>query len=98
MADETNPVLVDTSASAQAVASARGGAGSEDGGEVSPIRLSQGQAQPEAVEPAQVTTGEPLSEEEIARIVARLPPLPVEPGDESDFRLPEDLLPPPRPG
>ena len=69
-------------------------------GSVSPvsIRLSPGQAQPKASVPLQVATGEPLTQEEIEQILARLPALTPEPGDQSDFRLPGDPIPPPRPG
>ncbi|MFN2232073.1 MAG: alpha-2-macroglobulin family protein, partial [Anaerolineae bacterium] len=99
----TIPVLVDTgdegdvSAVEGGVVSS-GGASAQIGEDVVPVRLSEGQAQPQAAEPLQQAGGEPLSEDEIERIVARLPPLETEPGDQADFRLPEDLLPPPRPG
>jgi uncharacterized protein YfaS (alpha-2-macroglobulin family) len=62
------------------------------------IRLSEGQEQPEVTEPLVPGTGEPLSEVEIAPILARLPALEEEPDESQDFRLPEDPIPPPRPG
>lgn len=62
------------------------------------IRLSEGQSQPAAVTPIPVLTGEPLSEEEINRILARLPGFESQPGDQADFRLAFEPIPPPRPG
>jgi uncharacterized protein YfaS (alpha-2-macroglobulin family) len=62
------------------------------------IELSEGQEQPEIVEPLPIATGEPLTNEEIEAILARLPALDIEPGDVLDFRLPEDSLPPPLTG
>ena len=62
------------------------------------IALSPGQAEPQAVERVPLAIGEPLSPEEIERILARLPVLAVDPGDQVELRLPEDILPPPRPG
>ena len=62
------------------------------------IRLSEGQAQPQTFEPMPQATGEPLTAEEIELILARLPELTPEPTDQVDFKLPEDLLPPPRTG
>jgi len=69
-------------------------------GDASPvsIRLSPGQAQPRAVVPLPVVTGDPLTQAEIEQILARLPALTPEPGDQGDFRLPGDPIPPPRPG
>ena len=99
----TIPVLVDTGdegdvSAVEGGVVPSGGASAQIGEDVVPVRLSEGQAQPQAAEPLQQAGGEPLSEDEIERIVARLPPLETEPGDQADFRLPEDLLPPPRPG
>ena len=62
------------------------------------IRLSEGQAHPQAAELLPIATGEPLSEEEIQQILARLPGIENEPADQVEFRLPEEVLPPPRPG
>ncbi|NTW08722.1 MAG: Ig-like domain-containing protein, partial [Anaerolineaceae bacterium] len=62
------------------------------------VGLSEGQAQTETPEPRTVTTGEPLTSEEIAAIFARLPTLPVSPGEQTEFNYPVELLPPPRPG
>ncbi|MCL4561821.1 MAG: hypothetical protein M1281_14585, partial [Chloroflexi bacterium] len=71
-----------------------------EGGNVSlaSIHLSEGQAQPQAAQPAQVSTGEPLSEEEIAQVASRLPELTPEPGDQGEFHLAQQPIPPPRPG
>ncbi|MBU1662011.1 MAG: hypothetical protein KKD28_11140 [Chloroflexi bacterium] len=60
--------------------------------------MSEGQAQPQAVEPLPVATGEPLTDAEIERVLARLPALTAEPEDVVDFNLPGELLPPPRTG
>ena len=62
------------------------------------IRLSEGQAQPQAVTPITLVPGTPLSPDEIQQILSRLPVLPVEPSDQVDFKLPADPIPPPRPG
>jgi hypothetical protein len=62
------------------------------------IELSEGREQPESVEPLPVTPGEPLTDEEIEAILARLPALVIDPGDVMDFRLPEESLPPPLTG
>jgi uncharacterized protein YfaS (alpha-2-macroglobulin family) len=62
------------------------------------IHLSEGQEQPEQIEPITLTAGEPLSEEEIERILARLPALIIDPQEREDFRLPDELIPPPRTG
>jgi uncharacterized protein YfaS (alpha-2-macroglobulin family) len=63
-----------------------------------PIRLSEGQPQPEAAEPLPVVNGEPLSEEQIEQILARVPGLVVEPEDQVDFQLALDPIPPPLTG
>ena len=62
------------------------------------INLSDGGAQPQVVEPLQVDPGEPLSLEEINSILLRLPPLATDPADRVAFKLPEEVLPPPRTG
>ncbi len=62
------------------------------------IRLSEGQPEPEEDEPLPVATGEPLTEEEIEAILARLPDLALEPEDQVEFRFPAESLPPPRTG
>ncbi|MFA9406372.1 MAG: alpha-2-macroglobulin family protein [Anaerolineales bacterium] len=62
------------------------------------IRLSEGQEQPEPVVPLPVDPGVPLTSEEVANILARLPALPTDPQDQQDFRLPDEVIPPPRTG
>ncbi len=62
------------------------------------VQLSEGQEQPQTSQPLPLVTGEPLSPEEIEQILARIPALPSMPGEQVDFNLPQDLLPPPRPG
>ena len=60
--------------------------------------LSDGVEQPSDVEANPVAETVPLSEEEAQRIFERLPELEVEADDTQDFRLPEELLPPPLTG
>ena len=62
------------------------------------ILLSEGGSQPQPRIPLPRVTGEPLSDEEIALILARLPGLPVDPADQQQLKFPEALLPPPRTG
>ena len=62
------------------------------------IFLSEGGSQPQLFIPLPRVTGEPLSDEEIALILARLPALPVDPADQQQFKFPQALLPPPRTG
>ena len=62
------------------------------------IRLSQGQAEFQEVAFLPPVSGDPLSDEEIAQILARLPALTAEPEDQVDLNLPEDSPPPPRTG
>lgn len=62
------------------------------------INLSEGGALPQAFMRPTMALGEPLSEEEIALILARLPALTPEEEDTTEFRLPDEVLPPPQPG
>ena len=62
------------------------------------VELSEGQSQPQTVEVLPATTGEPLSPEEIALILSRLPALTPDPDQQTEFNLPQEILPPPRPG
>lgn len=62
------------------------------------INLSEGQEQPEQVEPLPLATGEPLSAEQIVTVLARLPALLRDLDDQQDFRLPDEVVPPPRTG
>jgi hypothetical protein len=71
------------------------GSGDEYGIEVD---VSEGQAQLQTPVPLPVATGEPLSPQEVEDIFSRLPDLPVSPDEQTDFKYPVVLLPPPRPG
>jgi hypothetical protein len=62
------------------------------------FRVSEGADQPPAAEMLPVAQGEPLSADELARLISRLPALEGEAGDVVPFRLPAETLPPPRPG
>jgi hypothetical protein len=62
------------------------------------IRLSEGEAQPQQVTPVPLADGEPLSDEEIQAILDRLPELEGEQGDQVDFRIAQDPIPPPLTG
>ncbi|PWH13171.1 MAG: hypothetical protein DDG60_10805 [Anaerolineae bacterium] len=62
------------------------------------IILSDGVPQPQALPTSPPVSGEPLSETEIAQILARLPELQGEASTQTEFQLPPELLPPPRPG
>lgn len=62
------------------------------------IRLSDGQAIPEVIESLVPIIGNPLTQEEIDSILDRLPTWVVDQGLGTDFRLPEEILPPPLTG
>jgi len=62
------------------------------------IILSEGSEQPASTEPITVAPSEPLPGDAVQTILDRLPPLETEIDDQQEFRLPEELLPPPRPG
>ncbi|MBI5951349.1 MAG: Ig-like domain-containing protein [Chloroflexi bacterium] len=62
------------------------------------VELSEGQSQPQAAEVLPATSGEPLSAEEVDAILSRLPALTPDPDDQTDFKLPVEILPPPQPG
>ncbi|MCI0397330.1 MAG: MG2 domain-containing protein [Chloroflexi bacterium] len=62
------------------------------------FRLSKGQARADTFESLPVAAGTPLSQEEIQRILDRLPTPPGEEGDSVEFQLPERSLPPPLTG
>jgi hypothetical protein len=99
----TIPALVDTSTTGGkvvevAVGTYEGSGGGQSGDERLLIRLSEGREEAGQAASLPVASGEPLSDAEIAQILARLPALAVEPVDQVDFRLPEDSPPPPRTG
>jgi uncharacterized protein YfaS (alpha-2-macroglobulin family) len=62
------------------------------------IELSEGQPQPDVFATLPPSTGDPLSDEDIARIFARLAALGPASVEQTEFNPPADLLPPPRPG
>jgi uncharacterized protein YfaS (alpha-2-macroglobulin family) len=72
--------------------------GTGDGGGAGGIRLSEGSEQLQTPIPPPLATGAPLSGGDLAAILNRLPELTPEPDDREDFRLPEDVVPPPRTG
>ncbi|MGD8633915.1 MAG: MG2 domain-containing protein, partial [Anaerolineales bacterium] len=80
--------------------------GQTDGGPSTPeegesdfaIKLSEGQQQPDLAEPLALATGEALSADEIVAVLARLPALIRDRDDQADFRLPDEVIPPPRTG
>jgi uncharacterized protein YfaS (alpha-2-macroglobulin family) len=101
--EETRPILVDTPVAggegAGVVVGAQGGAGEDGtGDERLVIHLSEGQATLQEVAFLPEISGEPLSDQEVAQILARLPALEAEPEEQVAFNLPEASLPPPRTG
>ncbi len=62
------------------------------------VQLSEGKPQPQGAQTTPVATGEPLSSAEVQQILARLPTLPAQPGDETPFKIAQGPIPPPRPG
>ena len=62
------------------------------------VGLSEGQPPTQTAIPMPLATGESLSAEEIQQIISRLPTLPPAPDEQTGFNLPQDVLPPPRPG
>ncbi len=60
--------------------------------------LSEGSDQPEQIQQLPLASGEPLPEEDLLNILARLPALIRDPEDDQDFRLPDDVIPPPLTG
>ena len=99
----TNPILVGRADGGVdtpgiVVSSSSGSSGESTAANDFMVRLSAGQALPQAVEAVPVAAGDPLTLDEIAAILARLPELQGETGDQVDFKLPVDSPPPPRPG
>ena len=62
------------------------------------FQLSEGQEQPDEIIPLTTAAGISLSKDDVDSVIARLPDLETDPDDEVDFRLPEEVVPPPRPG
>ena len=93
-----NPTVQTTTTTGSTVGDALAGIGRSDVAAKLSLRLSQGQAQPDAALMNPLVTGDPLTADEINQILARLPELTGEAGDEQPFNLPDALLPPPQPG
>jgi alpha-2-macroglobulin len=74
------------------------GTGGDDTEKGLSFRLSEGEEKPERPAPNRVAAAAPLSDDETARLLARLPPLRREAGDAEEFKLREGSLPPPRAG
>ena len=89
---QTNPSLVDTSS-----IEFEGGQMSEADSGLQ-ITLSEGQPQPQVTESVPQVSTEPLSEAEIEQILLRLPSITFDSGDQVDFNLPPEPIPPPRTG
>lgn len=62
------------------------------------ISLSEGETEYQPPEELPVVVGEPLTQEEIEDLLSRLPNLPQIKDLQSEFRIPPEVLPPPRPG
>ena len=62
------------------------------------VQLSDGSAGSPTAVALPLATGEPLASEDIAHIIALLPPLPPDPAQQTAFNLPQESLPPPRTG
>ncbi len=86
------PINVDSSGQSGAATPTPGGDGQMT------IHLSEGQQPVETLVPLPLASGDALSAEQVAAILNRLPALPVDPNQQTDFKLPPDVLPPPRPG
>ncbi|MEM5775766.1 MAG: Ig-like domain-containing protein, partial [Anaerolineaceae bacterium] len=60
--------------------------------------LSEGSSEPQEATPIEAVQGDPLTSQEIQAILNRLTDLPVAETDQMELNLPEQVLPPPRPG
>ena len=88
------PIPIDSGGSLETGASS-----TEQAGETAmTVLLSEGQAQPYTVQTVGETEGEPLTDEEIQAILARLPDLPDSAADQTEFHLAQQPIPPPRTG
>ena len=70
-----NPTVQTTTTTGSTVGDALAGIGRSDMAAKLSLRLSQGQAQPDAALMNPLVTGDPLTEAEISQILARLPEL-----------------------
>ncbi|MEE4195843.1 MAG: Ig-like domain-containing protein, partial [Anaerolineae bacterium] len=97
----SNPLVVDSESASGAVVEAAyvgNGPGIDDDGDGFRITLGEGSETPQEITPIEPVDGEPLTQAQIDAILARLPELVSEEGDQVDFNVPPDILPPPRPG
>jgi len=96
----TSPTLVQTTGSGKAVSGVSVGVleTTSQGSSGPFVSLSEGGAAPEAVASLPRAAGEPLPDPDVASLLARLPDLGGEPEDQVDLLLPDESLPPPRPG
>ncbi len=62
------------------------------------VQLSEGRSGPQVVETSPLAAGEPLTFEEIERILSRLPALPPDSAKQAEFNRPAESLPPPLTG
>ena len=71
-----------------------------DEGDPEPLTfsLSEGTEGAEVYVPSSYVRGDALSDEELASILERLPALVMDAADQTDFNLPDEVIPPPRPG
>ncbi len=62
------------------------------------VQLSEGRPQAQSIQTTPAASGEPLSADQVEQILARLPTLPAQPGDETPFKMAQQPIPPPRTG
>jgi len=99
VAPQPIPINADsTSGPAPVQAESAGSPGDGEGGAGLTLRLSDGNPIPTVYEVLAPVQGVPLSEEQIQAILDRLTPWQVDQGLETDFRLPDQILPPPLTG
>ena len=96
--DTTNPPLVDGQNSGSSTTYTDIEDGDDEGEPDFTVNLSDGNAGSQETTPLTVAATSPLNAEEIAAILARLPEIESEVGDQQDFNLPGDPIPPPQPG
>lgn len=93
------PINTDnTSGPAAVEAESAGSPGDGEGEAGLTLRLSDGNPIPTLYEVLAPVQGVPLSEEQIQAILDRLTPWQLDQGSETDFRLPDQILPPPLTG
>ncbi|HEX7434508.1 MAG TPA: Ig-like domain-containing protein, partial [Anaerolineaceae bacterium] len=62
------------------------------------LHLSEGKPQPQAAGLLPVANGDPLPADQTDQLLSRLPTLPVDPNAQTQFKLPQGPIPPPRTG